>query len=80
MKRSFIFIAALITIVICLFHCSAFAAIPKVINYQGMITDAGGVALTGNYAFHFALYDVSEEGEILWEEEQNLKITDGIFF
>jgi hypothetical protein len=48
---------------------TAFAASPKVITYQGRLTDAGGNAVAdGVYSVTFRLYDAPTSGTLLWTE------------
>ena len=54
--------------------------VPKLINYQGYLTDQNGKALTGNYTITFSLYDDSEAGNMLWQETHDtLKVSNGLF-
>ena len=55
------------------------AAIPRLINYQGKLTDTSGVPLTGSYAITFRIYDALSAGNLLWEETQQVLIDKGIF-
>ena len=51
------------------------------INYQGRLTDSGGVPLDGYYDMHFALYDSDADGTLLWGPEDQLAVpvSDGLF-
>ncbi len=49
------------------------------ISYQGRLTDADGVPLSGDYQMRFALYDVPTEGTWCWEETQTVTVSDGLF-
>jgi hypothetical protein len=56
------------------------ADIPKLINYQGMLTDNEGDPLTGTYDITFRIYNASSEGDKRWEETQTgVAVTDGLF-
>lgn len=61
------------------FSALAYAAIPRVINYQGKFTDKDDNPLSGNYIVTFRLYKVASEGEVIWEEGHILTIENGIF-
>ena len=52
----------------CLFNCSlSFAqSVPPLINYQGRLTDANGVGLTGTKRLEFNVYDAATYGNIVW--------------
>ena len=58
---------------------SAECAVPRLINYQGKLTDTSGVPLTGSYAITFRIYDALSGGNMLWEETQQVVIDKGIF-
>ena len=59
---------------------SAFAAVPHLINYQGKLTDTGGVPLEGSYGLTFRIYDAETGGNLLWEETQNgVVVQKGVF-
>jgi microcystin-dependent protein len=53
------------------------------IVYQGRLTDAGGVPLSGTYVMAFRLYDAATAGTKLWEENRtggdSVVVTRGLF-
>jgi len=56
------------------------AEVPHLVNYQGRLTDTGGVPLNGSYNLTFRIYDAETAGNLLWEEIQNnIVINKGIF-
>jgi hypothetical protein len=56
------------------------ADIPKLINYQGMLTDDGGIPLTGSYDLTFYIYDDTTGGNLEWSETQNgVQVQNGLF-
>jgi len=57
----------------------AYAAIPRVINYQGRITDKDDNPLTGNFLVTFRFYDAETLGQLIWEEGHILTVKNGIF-
>jgi|GEM_PF-1706823 len=57
----------------------AHAAIPRVINYQGRLTDKEDNPLTGNFLVTFRFYDAEKDGQAMWEEGHILSIKDGVF-
>ncbi|HAJ57218.1 MAG TPA: hypothetical protein DCL35_05555 [Candidatus Omnitrophica bacterium] len=62
------------------FVSTAFAAVPRLINYQGRLTDASGNPLTGSYNITFRIYDAETAGSLLWEETQTGVVIDkGLF-
>ncbi len=59
---------------------NAGAAIPRLINYQGKVTDSSNVPLTGSYAVAFRIYDAESGGNMLWEENHSGVVVDkGLF-
>ncbi|MBU1912386.1 MAG: hypothetical protein KKB22_02470 [Candidatus Omnitrophica bacterium] len=57
----------------------AYAAIPRVINYQGRLTDKDDNPLTGNFLVTFRFYDAEKAGQTMWEEGHILNIKNGMF-
>jgi hypothetical protein len=56
------------------------ADIPKLINYQGMLTDNLGNPITGKVEIIFKIYNDSTSGTKKWEETQTgVVVTDGLF-
>lgn len=56
------------------------AQIPKLISYQGILTDRGGdPVVDGNYVITLRLYDVSTAGTPLYEEQLNVQAIGGTF-
>ena len=56
-----------------------YAAVPRVINYQGKFTDKDDNPLSGNYIVTFRLYEAVSGGEPIWEEGHILTVENGIF-
>ncbi len=76
MKR----ISVLFSVLIFLFVCTSVAtAVPKVINYQGKLTDPGGTQVNRTVQMTFTLYDALSGGEELWSEVQDVTVENGIF-
>lgn len=61
------------------FTALAYAAIPRVINYQGKFTDKDDNPLSGNYLVTFKFYDVAAGGSSMWEEGHILTLKNGMF-
>jgi hypothetical protein len=69
MKRlNFNIISALICLAFIGQTGMAFAAVPRLINYQGKLTDKEGNPLDGAFDITFRLYDAAAGGQLLWEE------------
>jgi hypothetical protein len=73
------------TIVVCLVFLVfligvSLADIPKLINYQGMLTDDESNPLTGSYNLTFYIYDDTTGGNLEWSETQNgVQVENGLF-
>lgn len=61
--------------------CSlAYADVPKLINFQGRLTDASGKFVPdGNYSLTFKIYTDSTGGSAKWQEAQLVMVTKGLF-
>ena len=79
MKR-FIFITGL-TILVFLAPTHVEAGIPKMINYQGMLTqsDDKTPVTNGNYPILFSIFNTSSGGSSLWTHTYNVSVTNGLF-
>jgi hypothetical protein len=65
---------------IVLLSTTALADVPGQINYQGTLTDAGGVSLDTTVAMIFTIYDDSTGGSAKWTETQPaVQVSAGIF-
>jgi hypothetical protein len=58
---------------------SSFAAFPQQINYQGKLTDSGGVPLTGSYSILFTIWSAPSAGNNYWSETQSVSVEAGFF-
>jgi hypothetical protein len=45
---------------------------PKLVNYQGRLTNASGTPLAGTYSVQFTIYDAPSVGNSKWTETQNV--------
>lgn len=55
-------------------------AFPHALNYQGVLRDAGGIAVAdGNHSVTVRFYDAATGGNILWEETQSITTVSGHF-
>jgi hypothetical protein len=58
----------------------SFAQIPQTMSYQGMLTNSEGQIVNDDtYSMTFKIYDQVTDGNLLWEEGQNVDILNGIF-
>jgi len=59
---------------------SAFAAVPSLLNYQGVLRDAAGdIVPDGNFSVTFRIWDGETGGTALWQEARLLTLQDGLF-
>ena len=58
-----------------------YAQIPQKMNYQGYLTNAAGVPISGTVQMVFSVYYVPTGGTAtaLWTETQNVTVTNGIY-
>jgi hypothetical protein len=76
-KKTAIILITLITVMF--FTALLHAAVPKLINYQGKLTDKEDNPISGNYLVTFRFYGGETGGEPLWEEGHILPIKMGLF-
>ena len=66
-------------LVFCL-SATAPAHLPRIMSYQGVLTDAAGSAVAdGIYGVAFKLYETDASGTEIWAETQPVEVTKGIF-
>lgn len=74
----FVFVAGLVLVVI--LASFSLAEIPRLINYQGMLTDHEGNPLNAPQDLTFRIYNVESGGTLLWGETQNnVPVDNGLF-
>jgi hypothetical protein len=71
----------LLIVVVGLMVCSlVYADVPRLINFQGRLTDsAGKFVADGNYSVTFSIYSVPSGGSALWNETQSVAVAKGLF-
>jgi hypothetical protein len=76
----FVFLSGLIILVF-LAPTLVEAGIPKMINYQGMLTQPDGVTPVGdaNYPILFKIYNASSDGTLKWSHTYNVSVAHGLF-
>ena len=62
-----------------LFVASAAWAVPSQLAHQGRLLDTEGVALAGEHALTFALFDAETEGNEVWSETITVNIVGGFY-
>ena len=70
----------LVTFLIVILVTLSYADVPKLINYQGHLTDKGGNPLTGTYGITFTIWDADTGGNSQWTETQSsVSVKNGLF-
>lgn len=63
-----------------LFSFYSHAAVSKNLNYQGLLANSAGVAVTdGSYTLHLKIYTVASGGSSIWSADQAVTTKNGIF-
>ena len=71
---------ALLVCLFCTLGLTGFAGVPRLINYQGKLTDQDNRPLEGAHKLTLRIYDAPTGGSLLWEEiHQGLMIQKGVF-
>jgi hypothetical protein len=74
------FILLFVLIISVIFASLSLAEIPKMINYQGMLTEESGDPLDGTPDITFRIYDAPSGGTMRWDETHySVPVTDGLF-
>lgn len=77
MLKKILILTALITLS---FVVNSSAQVPKLISYQGILTDSLNVAKPdGNYQITFRLYESLAGGSAVWQEQKTLGVKKGLF-
>lgn len=64
----------------CVLSFTAYAQVPRLINYQGQLTDAVGEPVDAGTDIEFRIFDVETGGTMLWNEIHNgIDVNDGVF-
>src|SRR3990172_3435342 len=76
-QRGVLFCIAVLAILIT--PIISYAAVPQTINFQGYLTNPGGVPVNTTVDITFKVYDVLSGGSPLWTETQTVTVTTGVF-
>jgi len=69
-----------IIVLLTIFISASIAEVPKVINYQGRLTDDGGQPVNGSKSIKFTIYGSPSGDDSLWSSGfQSVQVTDGLF-
>ena len=77
MRYRVLFSVVAVVLLICVY---SYADVPKMINFQGRLTDASGKFVSdGNYSLTFKIYSDSSGGSAKWSEAQSVAVSKGLF-
>lgn len=72
---STVIVAVVLTLV-----CVSFSGVPRLVNYQGVLTDIEGLPVDGSHDLTFRIYGIAVGGDPLWEEPHpGADVRDGVF-
>lgn len=76
MKKTTFFVAVLLFSIVTLLS----AQVPRLINYQGSLTDEDNNPVNATLSIEFKMYNAATGGEILWSENQSaVTVSNGLF-
>jgi hypothetical protein len=76
--KKVLFLIGVCALMVC--SASSYADVPRLINYQGMLTDDVGNPLSGSYDLVFRIYDDTTGGNLKWSETySDVAVEDGLF-
>jgi len=79
MKHQSSFIVGLALMALALFVAGCEEVLGPEMTYQGRLTDASGNPLNGSYTFIFRFYHEATGGTHIYEETEELTVTEGLF-
>lgn len=56
----------------------AHAQVPRLINYQGQLKQ-NNLPVSETFQMKFSIYNVAEGGTVLWDEDQTVSVSEGVF-
>ncbi len=75
-KKTTVFIVIILMSVVTLLT----AQVPRLINYQGSLTDEDNNPVNATLSIEFKMYNAATDGEILWSENQSaVTVSNGLF-
>ena len=78
--KRFFTVLLMCSMMVLLANSQAAADIPKLINYQGMLTTNSGEPLNGTFDVFFRIYNAPSGGDKRWEENHAVvSVSDGVF-
>jgi hypothetical protein len=67
------------SVVLLMVLCTQAFAVPRLLQYQGRLTDAAGTPLNGAQTVVFSIYSAASGGSLLWTESQSPTVANGLF-
>jgi hypothetical protein len=78
MRKGWVGLLALV-LWLTLLSSAGYAQIPHKMNYQGYLTNAAGVPISGTVQMVFTIYNVSGGGTPLWTETHSVTVSQGVY-
>ena len=73
-------VVVLMVVVLGIVFSKSFADVPRMINFQGRLTDANNNPLNGTYDnMTFRIYNTPSGGTSLWSETRSVSVSNGLF-
>lgn len=80
MRARTLFAIAIVSLYVIFVTSFVNAQVPQLLNYQGKLVKADGIAEEGTFAMVFSIYSTETGGTALWTETQNdVKVINGVF-
>lgn len=64
---------------LCAMPVTGLAVTPRLINFQGQLTNSAGSPLSGSYSLTLKIYDAAVAGNAVWTETQTVTASSGAF-
>jgi len=78
MKKGLVVLIGLV-LLLTLLSSTGYTQIPHKMNYQGYLTNAAGVPISGTVQMVFSIYNVSSGGSPLWTETHSVAVSQGVY-
>ena len=79
MFRRLMFLLVIASLMSGMFLATSQAAVPKILNYQGTLSDSSGKAVNSSVSMTFNIYKEETGGIALWTETQTVSVANGFY-
>lgn len=79
MFRRLAFLLVIASLMSGMFSATSHAAVPKILNYQGTLSDSSGKAVNSSVSMTFNIYKDETGGIALWTETQTVSVANGFY-